>query len=135
MAEPTYQCWVKATDGEQGPPRYSASWLVARRARFKVFSDRVECGDWIIRSSEVQDAVLFEARQWFIPVFVLSLQTAAKTYQFGFNPWVRIGSHLPFAFRSERVQLRYSAFSIGIRLLAGVYLAYRAWEWFTATPR
>jgi hypothetical protein len=131
MAEPIYQCWTKATDGEQGAPRYSANWAVARRGRFKVFSDRVECGDWTVRSSEIRDAVLFEARQWFMPVFVLSLRTETRTYQFGFNPWVRVSSHLPFEFRCERVRLKYSAFSIGVRILLGVYVAYLAWRWLT----
>jgi hypothetical protein len=131
VPKPRYQCWVKATDAEAGPPRYSASWALARRARLRVFSDRLECGDWIIPSSEVQDAVLFEARQWFIPVFILSLQTSRRTYQFGINPWVRVSHHLPFACRHERVRLGYSAFSIGARVVLLAYLAYTGWRWFS----
>lgn len=93
-------------------------------------------GMWrlVIRSSDVRNAVLFEARQWFIPVFVLSLQTDSRTYQFGFNPWVSVSSHLPFEFRRERVRLGFSAFSIGIRLALSVYVAYLAWRWFTSSP-
>jgi hypothetical protein len=124
MNEPLYIAWVKGTTGEIGPPRYSANWSIARRGWFKVFPDRVECGDWVIPSEDIREATLFEARQWFIPVYVLSLATKERTWQFGFNGWSRIASYLPFSVKRERVRLRYSAFSVGIRALLLAYLAY-----------
>lgn len=129
MAELKYQCWSKAIQGVQGPPQYSVNWALARRAHFKIFSDRVECGDWVIESADVRNAVLFEARQWFIPVFVLSVETSKQTYQFGFNPWARVDAYLPFEFQREKVRLRYSAFSMGIRIALLAYLAYYVWRW------
>ena len=129
MDEPTYTCWTKATDAEAGPPRYSSNWVVARRGQFRIFPDRIECGDWIVDRSAIHDAVLFEARQWLIPVYILSVQTEGKTYQFGFNPWARVGDHLPFPFRRERVRIQYSPFSIAIRVVLVAYLAYYVWRW------
>jgi hypothetical protein len=128
VAPPFYQCWTKATDAEPGPPRYSANWPLARRARFKSYPDRIECCDWVIPATEVRDAVLYEARQWFIPVSVLAVSTEHRTWQFGFNPWCNVAAHLPFPFRRERVRLRYSAFSLVIRALLIAYLASLLWQ-------
>jgi hypothetical protein len=131
MSELIYRCWTKATDAEPGPPRHSANWVVARRAWFYIYPDRVECGDWSIRRADVRDAVLFTARQMLIPVYILSVQTTERTYQFGFNPWVHVADHLPFPFRRERVRLGYSAFSITARFLLLAYLVYLVWRWST----
>jgi hypothetical protein len=127
-----YTSWSKGTTSELGLPQYSANWAMAKRGRFKVFSDRVECGDWVIPASSVKEAVLFEARQWFIPVYILAITTVDKTWQFGFNPWSKVAEHLPFQFRRERVRLRYSRFSIVVRAVLLGYLAYLAWGWWHA---
>ena len=121
---PSYRCWTKATDGERGPPRYSANWAIARRGWFKVFPDRVECGDWSIPASNVVAATLFHTRQWLLPVTVLSVETAGGSYQFGFNPWVRVSAHLPFPHQHEHVTLRYSTFSVAVRVALIAYIAY-----------
>jgi hypothetical protein len=125
-----YSAWTKAIRDCDGPPQYSASWVNARRGWFEVFDDRVQCGDWVIQAESVLDAVLFEARQWFIPVYILSISTAEGTWQFGFNPWAKFDAHLPFSFRRERVRLRYSAFSIAVRLLLIVCVTYWIWRRF-----
>ena len=124
MDKPLYRAWTKGTTGEAGPPRYSANWSVARRAWFEIFPDRIKCGEWVVPREDVKEATLFETRQWFFPVYVLSLTTEEKTWQFGFNPWSRIGSYLPFPVERERVRLRYSAFSVVIRALLLAYAAY-----------
>jgi len=124
MSELRHKCWTKATHREAGEPRHSAAWVVSRRAWFKVFGDRIECGDWTIVPSSVLEAVLFETRQWFIPVFVLRLSTEDATYQFGFNPWCRVASHLPFEVERQRVKMRYSPFSLALRIAVGLLLAY-----------
>ena len=127
-----YRSWTKGTQGESGPPRYSGNWVVARRAWFKVFSDRVECGDWIIPTSSVTDAVLFEARQWFMPVYILTVSTSSGSWQFGFNPWSRVASCLPFPFRRERVRLAYSKSSVLVRVLLLALVGYWLWQRFAA---
>ena len=127
MVNLLYRAWTKGTAGEVGPPRYSVNWALARRAWFECYSDRVTCGDWVIRSADVRDAVLYESRQWFIPVFVLAIATNDCTYQFGFNPWAKIAAHLPFAFRREKVRLGYSRFSIAARGMLLIYIVLMVW--------
>lgn len=124
MTEPQFRAWTKAKFGEGGPPKYGTGWATSRRGWLKVFSDRIECGPNVINAEDVQEAVLYEARQWFIPVYVLSVTTSAGTWQFGLNPWTNVAPHLPFPFRRESVQLRYSTFSVLIRLAVFGYLAY-----------
>ena len=127
MSGLTYKSWCKATNSESGTPRYSANWLYSRRNWCKIFPNRVECDNWVIPVASIQDAVLFEAKQWFIPVYILVVTTSEHMYQFGFNPWSKVGSHLPFPFRKERIRLGYSWFSIIVR---GILLIYTIrWLW------
>lgn len=127
-----YRCYVKATDREAGSPRYSASWATARRAQLVAYEDRLECGDWTIRASDVEEAVLYEARTLLIvPVFVLVVSLSDRVYQFGMNPWCKMKDHLPFEARHERTSLGYSKVSLVVRLLLLGYLAYWAYQrWF-----
>ena len=128
MTAPLYQNWTKGTDAETGSPRYSANWATARRGQFKCYSDRVECGDWTIQAADVQEAVLYETRQWFIPVLILGVSTTDRRWQFGFNPWTRVARYLPFAFRRERVRLGYSKFSLLGRAVLALYAAFWLWR-------
>jgi hypothetical protein len=96
MSERIYRCWTKATSREEGNPRRSLNWALSRRAWFQVFRDRVQCGDWTLPVNRVERAVLYTARQFWMPVRVLELRTEKGTYQFGFNPWVTVERHLPF---------------------------------------
>ena len=130
MEKPVYRAWTKATIQGEGEPRYGLHWINSRRAWFKVFGDRIECGDWTVGKSDIKEAVLFKSRQGLIPVKVLRVATADTTYQFGFNPWASVGRHLPFEFRTETVKMRYSAVSSILRLAVLAYLAYWLWETF-----
>jgi hypothetical protein len=62
------------------------------------------------------------------------VETASGTYQFGFNPWVRVSTHLPFPHQHERVTLRYSAFSVAVRVALVAYLAYVIWQRILSSP-
>ena len=128
MTSLRYRAWTKATERETGTPQYSANWLVARRAWFKVYDDRIECGDWVVPADTVEDAALYHARQVGIPVTVLSLKSQGRVMQFGFNPWVRIGRHLPFPYRNENVHLRYSKFSVVVRVIIVLGIVYWLWR-------
>lgn len=103
---------TKATLGEGEEIRHSQNWVVARRALLKVFGDHLECGDWRIPFSEIDDAVLFRTRQMFIPCYVLRVQARGQTYQFGLNPGRFWAKELPFPVRRETAAVRYSPFSI-----------------------
>lgn len=129
MSETIYRCWAKATKREQGKPRLSLNWALSRRAWFKIFPDRIQCGDWVLPLDEVKGAVLYEGRQSWIPVRVLKLQTERGTYQFGFNPWVTVERHLPFPFSREKIRLKYSIFSMVVRVALVLYLGFLIWRW------
>lgn len=124
MASPEYRAWTKAIRTDENKPGYSASWIAARRGWLNVFSDRLECGDIAIPFETIQEAVLYEARQGFIPVYILAVSTADGTWHFGLNRWTRMAAHLPFPFRQERINLRYSTFSIAVRVALVAYVAY-----------
>ncbi len=95
---------------------YGPSWVTSRRAMLKIFPDRMECGDWHISYDQMQRAVLFETKQWFIPCYVLKVQTEDHTYQFGLNSNKFWKGDLPFRVEREKGRLRYSAFSIALRV-------------------
>lgn len=118
MTRPLYQCWTKATSCESGIPRRSLNWMFARRAWFKVFEDRIECGNWSIPFAQVIGGTVYRAKQLFVPVTILELRTAKSCYQFGFNPWASPVERLPIQFPEQFVSLRNSLFSIVVRLLA-----------------
>ncbi len=121
--------FTKATTRESGNPRLSFNWVRSRRAWFKIFDDRVECGDWVISTADITGAVLYRAG--FSGGSVLELQTEAETYQFGFNPWVRLKKHLPFEVEERQVRLSLSTYSLVVRLVLVLYLAWVAWRWFS----
>jgi hypothetical protein len=124
MALPIYRAWTKAIRTDDIAPGYSASWIAAYRGWLNSFPDRIECGDIVIAAEAVQDAAMYEARQWFIPVRILAVTTADATWQFGLNPWARIAGHLSFPVREERVRLRYTAFSFAVRFALVAYIIY-----------
>ena len=128
MEEAIYRCWTKATDRETGVPRHSFNWAVSRRGWFRVFADRVECGDWRIPLSSIRRAVMYQGRALFMPARVLEIQTETKSFQFGFNPWVSVDRRLPFQFERLKVKLGYSPFSIVVRVIALGYLLYVIWR-------
>ena len=130
MDKPLYRAFTKGTFQGEGEPAYGLHWIASRRGWFKVFTDRVECGDWVITNASIKEAVLFKSRQGLIPVSVLRLTTGDRTYQFGFNPWARVERHLAFEFRTEAVKLKYSTASFVIRLGVLAYLMYWLWSTF-----
>ncbi|MCL6416609.1 hypothetical protein MIB92_13195 [Aestuariirhabdus sp. Z084] len=121
-----YQCYCKATNRESKEPRYSHNWVSAKRARFKVFDDRIECGNWTIAYSEIQAAHLYRAKQLFIPVNVLQLVTGSGSFQFGFNPWANPFRHLGVEYSETQIALGHSPYSISIRILLLTCLGYLA---------
>ena len=78
---------------------------MSRRPRFKVFPNRVECGDWSILASEVCAATLFQARQWFIPVLILSVGTGCLASAVLLRSPTRSSSTFAFQHRGARCRL------------------------------
>lgn len=122
--KPLYKCWTKATDRESGDPRRSLNWVASRRAYFKIFQDRIECGDWKIPFSSVTRATAFKTRSMLVPCTVLQLKTGDRSFQFGFNPWASPTEKLPLKVEVQHVKLQHSPFSIVVRLLIVVWIVY-----------
>ncbi len=115
---PSYRCFTKAIKQDDTSPTYSWRWIGAKRGWFKVYEDRVECGLWRIAFKEIKTATVFRTQQWFIPVTVLRIVTQDGGYQFGFNPWSDPMPHLNIPTEEQKVRLKYSTFSIAIRIAA-----------------
>ena len=125
MSKPLYRCMTKATNQEAGGGiRYSQNWVFARRSVFKVYEKEIRCGDWIFDTDKIQNAVLYRIRQMFIPGSVLEFTYEDTVYQFGFNPWAHPEKVFSFPFETKKVKMRYSAFSLAVRLFVLVLLVY-----------
>ena len=105
----------KGVKGAAETFEYGLDWLTARRARIRVFEDRVECGDWVVPYEKVSDAVLFETRSGIFRCFILRLRTSEHTYQFGLNHHAFWRAELPFEVIREKGKLKVSLFSLLIR--------------------
>jgi len=127
---PLYKCWCKASQREDKEPRYSHNWVVARRGWFRIYTDRVACGSWTIPYSTVTEAILYKTAQWFLPGRVLYLVTENGSYQFGFNPWVSPQDYLNLDMEEKEMRIRYSPFSVSLRILLLVYVVYTLWRYF-----
>ena len=126
----TYKAWCKAVNREDSEPRYSANWVISKRAWFKIYTDRVQCGNWEIPKESIQKAIAYRTRQMFIPVTVLQLITESESYQFGFNPWAKPIEHLGIEVEEQSIRLKYSAFSILLRVAIIAYVGYWIWSEF-----
>lgn len=116
---------AKATTAEGDQMRFGPTWVTARRASLKVFSNRLECGDWKIGYEEIKESGLYSIRTNFvIPGYVLKVATENKTYHFGLNYGRFWKGTLPFEVQREKGKMKYSPFSILIRALLYGTLAY-----------
>jgi len=121
-SEPLYRCMTKGVQGAADQFEYGLSWVTSRRATLKIFADRLECGNWTIPYATFEQSVLFETKQWFITCYILKIRTADNSFQFGLNPNKFWSGDLPFEAERQKGQLKYSAYSIGVRiaLVAGL---------------
>jgi hypothetical protein len=118
---------TKATTAEGDDIRRSFNWVTSRRGILKVTSDALICGNWMIPYETVDEAVLFQTRQCFITCYVLRIKAHGTIYQFGLNPgrfWKR---ELPFDVKREKMRLKYSVFSVAMRLVFVAALVYWLW--------
>ncbi|TWU05437.1 hypothetical protein [Allorhodopirellula heiligendammensis] len=133
MTQPVHSCMTKAiiADGDQlelGP-----RWMRSRRARLRLFEDRLICGDWSVRYDDIREAVLASFRSPIlrIPGYVLSARTDSHTYHFGLNGSRYWKGDLPFPVTRTKTRLRMSWISIAARTVLIGYVAYAAWQWIT----
>ncbi len=121
---------TKATTSEGDDLRHSFNWLVARRGILKVMPDALVCGDWRISYADIDEAVLFSV--WSVlPGFLLRVKSGQTVYQFGLNWHPFWKQELPFPVSRERGRLKYSTFSIIVRLMVFGGAAYLVWQHIT----
>jgi len=118
---------TKATAAEGENLRHSFNWVVSRRGTLQVLSDALECGDWRIPYDSISEAVLFSTRQMFIPCYVLRVAANGTIYQFGLNPGSFWKGDLPFPVKREKLRLKFSWFSIVVRVILLASIVYWLW--------
>jgi hypothetical protein len=128
---PLYRCITKGTDRMSGPPRRSAHWATSRRGTLRIYTDRVELGDWRIPHADVREARAYSIPSLLGRGLVLELRTDTKTYQFGINPWARPLGHLPYPVQVQDAGLGLTASSVALRLSAIVVIGFIAWQDWT----
>lgn len=77
------------------------------------------------------DAVLCSFRSFFlrIPGYILTVETADRAYHFGLNGWGQFWKNdLPFDATCETGKLRFTWFSIVIRVVLVAFIAYLLWQ-------
>lgn len=114
MNDPIYKCMAKAVvaDGDQlecGP-----NWVTARRATLKLFTEHLECGDWVVKYDDIHQAVLSSFRSPILRIlgYVLEVRTNSQVYHFGLNGGRYWSSELPFevARRNRNCDFHWSVF-------------------------
>lgn len=129
MRKPLYRCMTKGLADEQpGQIIRSQKWIASRRGSLEFFDDRVKCGDWDVPFSIANEVVLYKGWQFPFPLKVLEIVVAGKAYQFGINGWCRVEPFLPDGYRTEKLRMRLSPFSIATRVVVIGILVYWIWE-------
>jgi len=106
-------------------------WVTSQRAVVLLTDKKLICGKWTIPLDTISTAQRLKINSLFGGGQVLKvLTTDDKNYQFGMqlNPEWTSQQQLPLAL--EKGQVKYSAFSIIIRLIAVRYLTYWIYERF-----
>jgi len=113
--------------------QYGLDWVTSQRAVVLLTDKKLVCGKWTIPLDTISTAQLVEIKTLFGGGQVLKVQTAdGKNYQFGMqnNPEWTNQELLPLTI--EKGQVKYSAFSILIRLFIVGYLIYWLYQSFIA---
>ncbi|MCI2230405.1 hypothetical protein MC378_14595 [Polaribacter sp. MSW13] len=108
------------------------NWVTSQRAVVMLTNSKIICGKWNIPINEIQSSQLIKINSLFGGGVVLKIQTGNnENYQFGMqiNPeWIE-QKVLPLTFENGKV--KYSIFSIIIRILAIGYLINWAYNKFS----
>ena len=129
---------VLATDGAKGIATGNNEditrglpWVASQRAVILLSNKRIVCGKWMIPLDQIEEAQLLQISSLLESGQVLKIGLKdGRHFQFGMqvNPeWTRQEA-LPLIL--EEGQLKYSAFSIGIRLFVLGYFLYWMYERF-----
>lgn len=109
----------------------SLDWVTSQRAVVMLTDNKLICGKWIIPLDNIVTAKLLKINSLFGGGQVLKIQTKDYTnYQFGMqlNPEWTNQQALPLTL--EKGQVKQSAYSIIVRLIAIAFLIYWLYERF-----
>jgi len=95
-----------------------------RRVRLRVFNDALEFAGQRLDYEAVDEAVLISVRQFFVPSFVLRVESGGKTLSFGVNSNPFWRGELPFPVRRVRGKVR---LPLVFKLLRLFFLGGLAW--------
>jgi hypothetical protein len=131
---------VLAADGSKGIVtttnqniQRGLDWVTSQRSVVMLTEKKIVCGKWTIPLNTIATAQLVEINSLFGSGQVLKVQTIDDgNYQFGMqlNPEWTNQQQLPMTL--EKGQVKYSPFSIIVRLVAVGYLIYWLYERFIA---
>jgi hypothetical protein len=88
------QFWCKASGGQNVERGAALVRIISKRALFQIFGDGVTCGQLTLPYRDIERAVVYRSRRWFMPVTTLYLYTADNRYRFVFNPWIEPDEYL-----------------------------------------
>ena len=107
VGELIHKCMVKATNKEGEDIRCSLNWVFSRRSILRIMSHSLECGDWKIAYSDIDEAVLYSMPWLFLTTYVLRIKSKGHIYQFGLNPSRFWEDKLPFPVKREKANNLY----------------------------
>jgi hypothetical protein len=112
--------------------QYAAGWIAARRGTLILTDQKLVCGSWEIPLSTVNKAVLLRVKALFAKALVLKVSTTdGHHYQFGlqYDPVWETQTALKLTI--EESKIKYSAFSIALRVILGAWVIWLFIRWLT----
>jgi len=106
-------------------------WVTSQRAVVMLTDRKIVCGKWTILLDTIATAQLIKINSLFGGGQVIKIQTTDdKNYQFGMQQNPEWTSQQQLTLTLEKGQVKHSAFSIIVRLIAVGYLIYWLYERF-----
>ncbi|NQT23193.1 MAG: hypothetical protein HQ579_07135 [Candidatus Omnitrophica bacterium] len=102
-----HKCMVKAIRNKGENMRCSLNWAFSRRGILRIMSDSLQCKDWKIAYSEIDEATLYSMPWLFWNAYILRIKSKGEIYNFGLNPSRYWKGNMPFAVNREKVNNLY----------------------------
>ncbi len=123
---------VLAADGSKGimtkgesDVKRGLAWVTSQRAVVLLTDKRIKCRKWNIPLEEISSAKLIRINTTFGPVQVLKVTTKNQDhFQFGMQLNDEWTDQKILSLNIEKGKLKYSLFSIAVRLILIGYIAY-----------
>ncbi|MFN0058922.1 MAG: hypothetical protein ACKVX7_10740 [Planctomycetota bacterium] len=133
MGELVYKCKTHASAVERDVLRAFIEFSLSLRDTLTIYTDRLECRDWIVAYEDMDESVLMYTTFLFMPSYWLRVKAHGRIYQFCLKPskfWTE--GVLPFPFTRERlVLLCFPWLSTAIRWVVAAAFAYGLWKTFS----